>query len=284
MMRLLASFILLGCCVGGFAAQGGTLSRIRDSGEIRLGYIAQAAPFSYAGENGAEPQGYSADLCRRIALGVRDQLGLKQLRTTWVALTVQNRLASVRDGKVDIECSTTTWTLSRQREVDFSLVVFVDGASVLTRRDPQLATLADLKGKRIAVLTGTTTQVRLREALQKHRIEAEIVPITTREEGMKLLAGRKVEGLASDRVVLIGLTQKAGAKENYKVLDEDFSLEPYAFAIARGDPDFRLAVNRVLAGLFRGGEINTLYERWLGHLGRPSLLLSAAYFLQGLAE
>jgi len=284
MMRLFGSLLLLGWWIGACAAQGDTLSRIRESGEIRLGYIAQAAPFSFGGEDGGDPQGYSTDLCRRIASGVRERLGLQKLRTTWVALTVQNRLAAVRDGKVDIECTTTTWTLSRQREVDFSLVVFVDGASVLTRRDPQFATLADMKGKRIAVLTGTTTQLRLREALHKHRIDAEIVPVTARDEGMKLLASRDVDGLASDRVVLIGLVQKSGPNPAYKVLDEDFSLEPYAFAIARGDPDFRLAVNEVLAAVFRSGEINAFYERWLGQLGRPSLLLSAAFYLQGLAE
>jgi len=283
-MRVFAWLLLLGWCAGAGAAQTDTLAKIRSSGEIRLGFVANSAPFSSGGEDGGEPQGYSTDLCRRIASGVRERLGLKQLRTTWVALTVQNRLAAVRDGKVDIECSTTTWTLSRQREVDFSLVVFVDGGSVLTRRDPQFATLADLKGKRIAVLTGTTTQMRLREALHKQRIDAEIVPIAARDEGMKLLAGREVDGFASDRVVLIGLVQKAGPSAAYKLLDEDFSLEPYAFAIGRGDPEFRLAVNEVLAAVFRSGEINAFYERWLGHLGRPSLLLSAAFYLQGLAE
>ena len=110
------------------AADTSTLKRIRENGEIRLGYVNGAAPFSFAGEDGKAPQGYSVDLCRRIAEGVRGQLELKELRTRWVPLTVQDRLAAVREGKVDIECSTTTWTLSRQRDVDFSLIVFVDGA------------------------------------------------------------------------------------------------------------------------------------------------------------
>jgi ABC-type amino acid transport substrate-binding protein len=283
MVRWLASLLLAWCALAS-AAEPGTLARIREKGEIRLGYISGAAPFSFAGEDGKAPQGYSADLCRRIAEGVRDQLELKQLRTLWVPLTVQSRLAAVRERKVDIECSTTTWTLSRQRDVDFSLIVFVDGASVLTRRDAQLAALPDLKGKRIAVLTGTTTQQRLREALYTRRIDAEIVPVTTRDDAMKLLAANAVDGLASDRMVLLGLARQAGTASPYKVLDEDFSLEPYAFAIARGDPDFRLAVNRVLAGVYRSGEINAIYDRWLGPIGRPSLLLSAAFYLQGLGE
>jgi ABC-type amino acid transport substrate-binding protein len=43
-------------------------------------------------------------------------------------------------------------------------------------------------------------------------------------------------------------------------------------------------VNRVLARLYRTGEISKIYNQWLGPLGAPSLLLSAAYFLQSLAE
>ena len=52
----------------------------------------------------------------------------------------------------------------------------------------------------------------------------------------------------------------------------------------RGDHDFRLAVNRVLARIYRSGDIEQIYARWLGPLGPPSVLLSATYFIQNLAE
>jgi ABC-type amino acid transport substrate-binding protein len=91
--------------------------------------------------------------------------------------------------------------------------------------------------------------------------------------------------LASDRTTLIGLVVNKGAGgDAYKLLDEDFSIEQYALMLPRGDPDFRLAVNRVLARLYRTGEIRRVYDRWLGPLGAPSPLLSATYFIQGLAE
>ena len=54
--------------------------------------------------------------------------------------------------------------------------------------------------------------------------------------------------------------------------------------LPRGDHDFRLAVNRVLARVYRSGEIEKIYGRWLGPLGPPSVLLSATYFIQSLAE
>ena len=270
-------------CVSSAQAQTGTLDRIRQQGAITMGYLDAAAPFSSAGED-KQPQGYSVDLCREIALGIRAQLNLPTLETRWVRLTIQNRLEAVRAGRVDIECSTTTWTLSRQKEVDFSLITFVDGGSILAKSGGAAGgRLLDFDGKRIAVISGTTTEKVLREGLAQRSIKAEVVTVASRPEGLKLLQDSKVDGFASDRTTLISLvaTQAAGA---FRLLDEDFSIEPYAFALARGDPEFRLAVNRVLARLYRGGEIVRIYNRWLGRLGPPSLLLSTTYFVQGLSE
>ncbi|MDH4149260.1 MAG: amino acid ABC transporter substrate-binding protein [Betaproteobacteria bacterium] len=264
-------------------AQAGTLDKIKKSGVITMGYMAGSVPFSSKNEKG-QPQGYSVDLCREIASGIREQLKMPAIETRWVELTIQNRLEAVRSGKVDIECSTTTWTLSRQAEVDFSLITFVDGGSILTPVQSDIANLADFKGKRIAVITGTTTEKVLRSSLASRSINAEVVTVQTRAAGLQMLDQRKVDGFASDRTTLIGVVLATQTRGAFKLLGEDFSVEPYALALPRGDADFRLAVNRVLARLYRTGEISKIYNQWLGPLGAPSLLLSAAYFLQSLAE
>jgi glutamate/aspartate transport system substrate-binding protein len=264
-------------------AQAGTLDKIKKSGVITMGYMAGSVPFSSKNEMG-QPQGYSVDLCREIASGISEQLKMPAIETRWVELTIQNRLEAVRSGKVDIECSTTTWTLSRQAEVDFSLITFVDGGSILTPVQSDIANLADFKGKRIAVITGTTTEKVLRSSLASRSINAEVVTVQTRAAGLQMLDQRKVDGFASDRTTLIGVVLATQTRGAFKLLGEDFSVEPYALALPRGDADFRLAVNRVLARLYRTGEISKIYNQWLGPLGAPSLLLSAAYFLQSLAE
>ena len=260
-----------------------TLDRIRSRGVITMGYIDGAPPFSFAGDN-QQPQGYSPDLCREIAIGIRGQLKLEKLETRWVQLSIQERLEAVRTGRVDIECSTTTWTLGRQATVDFSLITFVDGGSILTKMGTPLGRLLDFDGKRIAVISGTTTESVLRDSLAQRTIKANLVLVKTRAEGFKLLNDAQVEGFASDRTTLIGLVTSSPGSGSFKLLDEDFSIEPYAFALARGDHEFRLAVNRVLARLYRTGAISGIYNRWLGALGPPSVLLSAAYFVQGLSE
>ena len=284
-MKHLSAIITL-CLLAVLAAPAGaqTLDKVRKQGAITLGYIDGAAPFSYADGNG-EPQGYSVELCRAVADGVAAQLKRQSLKVRWVKLTIQNRIDAVRKGQVDLECSTTTWTLSRQQLVDFSLVTFVDGGSLLVKATSDVGRMADFDGKRIAVIGGTTTEKALRGVLTRNLVKTEVVLVKTREEGLALLSEGQVEALASDRTALIGVVVMTGATRGaYKLLDQDFSIEQYALMMKRGDHDFRLAVNRVLARIYRSGEIEKIYARWLGPLGPPSMLLSATYFIQNLAE
>jgi glutamate/aspartate transport system substrate-binding protein len=281
--RMIATALLCALAAPVAAQTSVTLEKIRKAGAITMGYVEGSAPFSAVGEN-KEPQGYSVDLCRQIASGIRAQLGLATLETRWVALTLQNRIEAVKSGRVDIECSTTTWTLERQKDVDFSLITFVDGGSMLTRADSDIGRLSDFNGKRIAVASGTTTEKALKEIIERRGIKAEIVTVKTRDNGLQLLDQRKVDGFASDRIVLIGVVLGGKAQGSFKLLEEDFSIEPYALALPKGDHDFRLAVNRVLARLYRTGDIGKIYDIWLGRLGPPSLLLSATYFIQALPE
>ena len=260
-----------------------TLTKIRKAGVINLGYIDTAPPFSSADANG-EPQGYSVDLCRAVAQSIARQLKQPELRTQWVKLTIQNRLEAVRTKRVDIECGTTTWTLARQKLVDFSLVTFVDGGSILTKLGGRMARMSDFEGKKIAVIKGTTTERALREALKRTLTTSQIVLVAARDEGLALLRKDDVHGFASDRTSLIGIVTSSGAGDAFRLLDEDFSIEQYALVLPRGDTDFRIAVNRGLAHLYRTGEVQPIYERWLGNLGPPSMLLSATYLIQSLSE
>jgi len=279
-MRTLA---LLFAALLALPATAQTLDKIKKAGVINLGYIDTAPPFSSADAKG-EPQGYSVDLCRAVAQSIANQLKQPQLKTQWVKLTIQNRLEAVRTKRVDIECGTTTWTLARQKLVDFSLVTFVDGGSVLTKLGGRVARISDFEGKKIAVIKGTTTERALRAALKRTLTTSQIVLVAARDEGLALLRKDDVQGFASDRTSLIGIVASNAAGDAFRLLDEDFSIEQYALTLPRGDTDFRIAVNRGLARLYRTGEVQQVYERWLGNLGPPSMLLSATYLIQSLSE
>jgi ABC-type amino acid transport substrate-binding protein len=281
-MKILAAIALFCACLSA-SAQSPVLDRIRQTGVIRLGYIDAAAPFSIKGADG-EPQGYSVDLCRAVAEGIRKQYDIAKLAVQWTLLTLQDRIEAVRSGRVDLECSTTTWTLTRQESVDFSLITFIDGVSILSKSRSQLYKFGDFEGRRIAVITGTTAVSVLSDALRRRSIKAEVVPVANRPQALKMIEAGEVDGLASDRIALIGTVLRDPGETVFRLLDEDFSVEQYALALPKGNHDFRLAVNRVLARLYRTGDIAPIYNRWLGPLGPPSMLLTATYFVQAISE
>jgi glutamate/aspartate transport system substrate-binding protein len=264
-------------------ALDGTLQKIKTSGTFTIGYRESSPPFSSLGQD-KRPIGYSIDLCLAVAAGVQKHLGLTDLKLSWVPVTPETRVAAVVQGKVDIECGSTTATLSRQEQVDFSLMTFVDGGSLLTTSAANLRGVGDLAGKRIAVAPGTTTEKALTEFLKKEFITAQTVPVKDHAEGLALLEAGKVEAYASDRVILIGLALSSSDPKRFAVGTSLFSYEPYAFMVRRNDGAFRLVVNRALADLYRSGRVVPIYDRWFGPLGRPGTALQAMYQLNGLPE
>ena len=280
---MMALAVMCACAATALAAEApDPLKKIKATRTITLGYSETAVPFSFVG-NDNRPQGYSVDLCKRIADGIQQQLGLTELKINWVKVDVATRIPATMKGTVDIECGSTTHTLSREEQVDFSNMTFVDGGSFISKARNKLATIKELAGRKISVIPGTTTEKVLKAALDQAQVRAEIIPVQTHAEGFSSLREDRVDAYASDRMILIGLALNAIDAQSYRLSDEMLSYEPYALMMRR-DADFRLAVNRELARLYRSGDILNLYARWYGPLGEPSTLLKAMYFLNALPE
>ncbi|HZX95009.1 MAG TPA: amino acid ABC transporter substrate-binding protein [Myxococcales bacterium] len=273
--------LALACAHAGASAPS-TLERIKSAKVIKLGYRDSAVPFSYLGSEG-KPVGYSVDLCTRVVEGLRGELEMPDLRAEWVKVTPETRVDAVVDGDVDLECGSTTATLTRQKRVDFSNLIFVDGASLLSRVDAGLGTLGQLAGKRVAVVTGTTTEHILYDAFKKAGVTVQVVPVKITRDGFAAVDQERVEAYAGDRAVLVNLALTSAHPERYTIIDAWMSYEPYGLMLRR-DPDFRLAVNRQLARIYRSGSILELYRTWFGKLGRPGNLLAAMYELYALPE
>ena len=260
----------------------GTLKKIKDSSVFNLGYLTSAPPFSFPGPD-KRPVGYSIDLCTRIAGRIQKDLNIN-LKLNWVPVTTENRLEMVASGKVDIECGTTTASLSRQERVDFSLMTFVDGGGLLTKKDFSLRAVGDLADKRIAVIPGTTTEAAFTKFLKDEFVTVQTVRVKTHVEGLMAVDSGAADAFASDRGILAGLAVTSKDPSKFALPGILFSYEPYGFMVRRNDAAFRLVVNRTLAGLYRSGEILEIYDRWFGAFGKPSQAMQAIYMLNGLPE
>ena len=281
MKRKFAAAVLAALTCAAFAANAQTLADVKKRGTLRFGYSETSVPFSFKGSDGSVG-GYSVELCQRVAAAIATKAGVP-VKIEWVPLTPATRLDAVAKGEVDLECGTTTITLSRREKVDFSAPIFVDAATIMSRKSSG-TNLADMQGKKIAAAEGTTTLPALERALSKRFIKAEVVKTKTVAEGFAMLKEGKVDALASDRTALVGTFLQGGGGEGLGVSLEDLSYEPYALAMRKGDAEFRLLVDRVLAQIYRTGEIEGVYSRWLSPLGAPSMGLMGMYLLNSLPE
>ena len=264
--------------------QEGTLDRIAKSGEFVIGYRTDASPLSYENADG-EPAGYSVDLCRRIAAAVKAHLGKDDIKTKFVPIKSGERMSAVESGKIDIECGSTTVTMERQKQVDFTLATFVTGGSILSLSENSIRSMSDLAGKKVGVVDGTTTVGQLRAYFTDNLIDAEVVIVSDRKEGMTRLNEGEIKAFASDQIVLIGQIIEALYPKKFSLMNETFSYEPYALVVRRNDADFRLVANKALSQLYRSGQHIQIYNKWIGRIGiRPSPILAAMYQLNTIPE
>lgn len=286
-VRFAASTVALAAALFAAAATAqplpDTLGKIRAAGQINVGYSPDSIPFSATGPDG-KPAGYSIDLCNKVIAAIGRAVGNTNLRVNWMAGTVSERLEAVRTGKADLECANTSATLSRMQNVDFSNLSFVDAGGFLVRNDGPIQGIADMMGKKIAVIGGTTNEQRLVQVLKDRKVEAGVVRVRDAGEGLAMLENKTVDAFAGDKVKLVGAAVTSKDPSVFSLLVADFSIEPYAFALPRGDSAMRLAVNRELTRIYVSGEIDEVFARWFGKLGKPSPMLAAMFVLNAIPD
>jgi glutamate/aspartate transport system substrate-binding protein len=249
---------------------------------VRIAYRTEAVPFSYAGEDD-QPVGYTVELCKLVAESLKQQLRLTELTVRWVPVNFESRFSAVETGKADMECGATTVTLSRMRQVEFSSVVFIASTGVVTRDTSTIRSIADMRGRKIAVIAGTSNENALRDHIEERKLDITVVPVKNRDEALAALEDGSVVGYAADKLLLIGAQAKDPA--NVVMLPDELSVDPYAIVLPRSDWALRVAVNSALAQIYRRGEGVALYKRWFDPVGLPlGLLMGAAFRLGSLAD
>ena len=286
MKRILCGFLVAaGLVAFGASAQPApnTLGRIKAAKAINVAYAGDSLPFSWATSD-KRPAGYSIDLCKRVIAQVSRAVGEPDLKVNWTVGSVTERLQMVATGKADLECGNTTQTLARLANVDFSNLIFIDSGGFLVKTGSPINGMADLSGRKVAVLKGTTTEARLTDQLRKRLINATVVQISEALEGIAMLDAGTVDAYAGDKIKLIGLAAQVKEPARFAMLTEELSFEPYAFALPRNDSAFRREVNTALTQIYLSPDIEVIFEQWLGRLGRPSGLLAAMYLLNAIPD
>jgi glutamate/aspartate transport system substrate-binding protein len=277
---------VFGLVLGGSLASAqsieGRLKTIAETATLRIAYRTDSRPFSYDAQG--QPTGYTIELCERIAKSLERELRLPALAIKWVPVDTRTRFEVMADGSADMECGSTTVSLSRMKIVDFSSLVFAESTGVLVKSGIGIFRFDDMAGRKIGVIAGSTNARAIRDQLERRKLEATLVDFRDREEGVAALARGAVDGFATDKLVLLALAEAARLRD-FILLPEDLSFEPFAIMLPRGDWAFRLAINTGLAQVFRSGEIVELYTKYFsGIAGSPSAWIGAVFTFGGLPE
>jgi len=238
-----------------------TLKRIRDTGTLLLGVRESSVPFSFLDAQG-QPQGYSVDLCLRVADAIKADLKLPRLDVKYVPVTSANRIAYVRDGKVDLECGSTTNMRDRQKEVAFAYTTFVAGIKMLAKKSSNINGIEDLRGKPVVVTKGTTSEKMIHQLDEERVLKLTIIESPDHNQSFKAVQDGKAVAFPMDDVLLYGLISKSGKPDDYAVVGKYLSVEPYGIMLRRDEPQFERLVDKTLGDLFASGEARRLYAKW----------------------
>ncbi|MFJ9451927.1 MULTISPECIES: amino acid ABC transporter substrate-binding protein [unclassified Herbaspirillum] len=261
-IRLAAFTFTCALAASGAMAQSiGTLQKIKQSGEIVFGYRESAIPFSYIDAN-QNPVGFSIDLCNRIAAAVRDKLSLPSLKVKFEPVTASNRVPLLVNGAVDVECGSTTNTLERQKSVDFLNTTYVSGTRIMVQTSSNIASIADLKDKAIAVTAGTNNIKAVQQANQAGSLNLSLVYGKDHAESFLMLQNGRVSAFSTDDVLLYSIRAMSRNPAGTKVVGPLLSQEPYGLMIRRNDDEFKKFANDVLGGMFGNGEFKKTYYKW----------------------
>ena len=266
MKRLLkasaALLALLLAAAAANAADGPTLSRVRETGVIVIGYRPASLPFSYLDAQ-LRPTGYTVELCERVVAAVRTKLQLPDLEVRRVEVASATRMPLVINGTLDLECGITTHTAERARNQAFSLTIFVAETRLMTRAAERVQGLADLRGLAVASTIGTTSIQHLAKVNDQQGLGIRILGGLDDPEGFQFVRSGRASAFLMDDVILRSiLAQQGPGADDYRISDQALTVEPYAIGLRKGDPQFKALVDDVLAGLYRSGEIHAIYRRW----------------------
>jgi putrescine:ornithine antiporter len=237
-------------------------------------------------------------LCQAVVAALKDRLALAELGVDWVPLGTEGRFRAVQRGQVDLLCGADSVTLGRRQEVSFSIPIFAGGIGAAVRRDAPARLKEVLGGQSAAyrpswrasagqllqtqvfsVVSNTTASTWLANKLDEIQVSAEMVPVSDYAAGIRRLLERRANVLFGDRAILLDAVAHGTAPGDLMVLDRQFTYEPLALVLPRGDEDLRLVVDRALSRIYASGEIGGLYATWLGEPDEKALSFFRANIL-----
>jgi glutamate/aspartate transport system substrate-binding protein len=239
----------------------GTLKKIKDTGIITLGVRESSIPFNYS-LGGVRQVGYSYDVMMRAVDAVKAELKMPNLQIKEIPVTPQNRITLLQNGTIDLECSSTTNNLERQKQVSFSDTIFIIGTRLMTKKGSGIKDFADLKGKNVVTTAGTTSERLLRKMNDEKNMGMNIISAKDHGDSFHTLESGRAVAFMMDDALLAGERAKAHNPNEWVIVGTPQSREAYGCMMRKDDPAFKKVVDDAIADYEKSGKADASYKKW----------------------
>jgi glutamate/aspartate transport system substrate-binding protein len=255
---------LLATAAGAQVADEGlspTLATIKSRHSVHVGYRESSPPFSFL-DQANRPIGYSLELCQAVVDEIGVEVDDPALKIDYVKVTSDDRIPAVVQGKIDLECGSTTANAERAKQVAFSPLMFVAGTKLMVPKDSTISAPKDLQGKTIVVTKGTTNEQAMHAVDKKYNLGLNIVTAGDHEQSYQMLVDGKVAAFATDDILLYGLIARHKSQDKFKVTGDYLSYDPYGIMFRKGEPQLAAVVERAFRKLGSNRDLIPLYNKW----------------------
>jgi glutamate/aspartate transport system substrate-binding protein len=171
----------------------------------------------------------------------------------------------IANGTIDLQCGSTTNNAERRKQVAFSYPFYYAAANVMVPKASGLKSVRDLKGKVVVTTAGGTTILVMKALSDKFDLGLKLPTSKDHAEGFLMMSTGRADVVANDDVLLYGLRSNAKAPDEFLILPEPLSSEPYGLIVRRDDAAFKDVVNAALAEIFKNGQGERLYDKWFNN-------------------
>lgn len=228
------------------------MATIQAAGKLRVGVKADIPQFGFLNPATNKFEGFDVDIAKEVA---------KRLDVTpeFSEAVSANRIPFLNEDKVDMVVSTFTINAERKQQIEFSVVYYVAGQSLLVKKDSKIKDVDSLdsqKGK-VCSAKGSTSETNIRAAAPG----AEVILQGAYGECFQLLRNNSVDAVSTDDIILLQFIAQDPA--SFKLTGGTFSREPYGIGIKKGRPEFVEFVSSVLSDIKADGTWKKIYDRWI---------------------
>ncbi|MEK8126715.1 transporter substrate-binding domain-containing protein [Paenibacillus filicis] len=231
---------------------------------IRIGTNASFYPYTFKDTTGSDKlDGYEIDIWNELAR----ELGY---RVEWKIIDFASLFGALEAGQIDTIANSIATTEERKSKYDFAEPYVYSGARLVVKKgNDKVKSLADLKGKKIGVLTGSPTFVKyIKEADPEGKIE--IVNYETAEGGFTDVAVGRIEATFTTTAAGLAYIKKTG--QPLQIAGDSFTVIPAASVFVRNEANKERIkeVNKGLEKLVKSGKLAELSKKWFGEdLSKP---------------